>query len=216
MKKIYTLIAIALMSISTFAQTITVGTKTLDNNGFIWALTAAAGSSLTIEGSGFAEGDVVSGNLTNWVGWNAGPTVYGSYSATADASGNISGDLDIDGATPPGPSHVVNPGGYMIQLNINAPTKDNFYNGFNYANLKIEITVSTDIDSPELSAGSVYVIGKKLCINDATAANYKVYNLSGTIVQTGSIDGSSVQIPLTLAKGIYIVKVGDTTTKISL
>ncbi|WP_075590106.1 T9SS type A sorting domain-containing protein [Labilibacter marinus] len=92
----------------------------------------------------------------------------------------------------------------------------NTANGNVFANGYITVSQATDINKSIVETGSVYVTGSTLNIKDASAKTFEIFNLSGTVVEAGSINGSSVQIPLSLAKGIYIVKVGETTTKISL
>ncbi|MGQ1783991.1 T9SS type A sorting domain-containing protein [Saccharicrinis sp. GN24d3] len=216
MKKIYLMIAFALICVTSFAQVIEAEGKPQSGN-YVWGLSAAAGSSITVTGSGFAVGDIVDGNLTLWSGWSKGSTIYGTGSMTADADGNISGTIDIDANTPVGPA-MTGGNGYMIQLHRNEGIEgeDNlFASGVTFVNLVVEITTATDINSPAI-AGSIYVSGNTLYIKDATENAYAVYNLSGTVVQAGLIQGTSAQIPLALNKGIYIVKVGNTATKIAL
>lgn len=186
--------------------------------GYIKGGSAAAGSSIEITGTGYNAGDLVTGSLTNWTGWsNGGATVYGTYEVTADAIGNISGTLVIDAATPVGAAIDGTSGtGYMIQVRgTSEGSAITFKHGKTFANIELEVTASTSINSLKAYHGSVYVSGNTLFIKDVTANNFEIFNLGGSVVKSGSIDGSLMQIPLSLSKGIYIVKVGNEATKIA-
>lgn len=64
----------------------------------------------------------------------------------------------------------------------------------------------------------VYCSNGVLFINNVSneVSAYKIYDIQGAIVKEGTLASNKIQIPLTLNKGIYLVRVGNTTTKIIL
>ncbi len=69
----------------------------------------------------------------------------------------------------------------------------------------------------ELQSVSLSVSGDRVCVGGAEGMVLEVYNLTGVKVATYRIDSDSKQLSLgSLAKGYYILKVGDVVRKVSI
>lgn len=66
------------------------------------------------------------------------------------------------------------------------------------------------------SKGEVFVANKTLHVNGTTAKFYQVLNITGAVVEKGLIDGDTFSKALNLPAGIYIVKAGTKTVKVTL
>jgi len=86
-----------------------------------------------------------------------------------------------------------------------------------YAILQGFSSLPTDINSTKsVEVGKVFTSGKTLFIQDVPrVSSYEVYNLSGSLVSKGTFNGSLTKT-LSVSKGLYIVKVGSTTTKVMI
>lgn len=63
---------------------------------------------------------------------------------------------------------------------------------------------------------SIKVNGTSVRITNAHGQTMRVYSVTGTEVQTASIDSNDKTITLNLNRGLYIIKVGDVTRKIQI
>lgn len=63
---------------------------------------------------------------------------------------------------------------------------------------------------------TVYVSGSTLHVVGAAGLNLSIYNITGVRVMSLKVDGSDKSYELSLAKGCYIVKVGNVVRKISI
>ncbi|WP_282037098.1 T9SS type A sorting domain-containing protein [Saccharicrinis aurantiacus] len=91
--------------------------------------------------------------------------------------------------------------------------------GLLWASMKLEIGDNPTSFLPETKDEvKVYCSNGVLFINNVSneVSAYKIYDIQGAIVKEGTLASNKIQIPLTLNKGIYLVRVGNTTTKIIL
>ncbi|WP_282039873.1 T9SS type A sorting domain-containing protein [Saccharicrinis aurantiacus] len=183
--------------------------------GYIDAGSAAAGSSLEITGTGYTAGDVVTGTLTPWTGWsNAGATVYGTYEATADALGNISGSLIINATTPIGSKLDTGSGtGYMIQLRgTSGGNVITFKHTKNFTNIKLGITEA-------IATAIKPIIDNELNVfpnpcnnwvnyeNNGEIESVGLYNINGQILLSEKANNGLNKLSLEeYDKGIFVLK----------
>lgn len=73
-----------------------------------------------------------------------------------------------------------------------------------------------EIVEAELQDITVYVSGSTLHVVGAAGLNLSIYNITGVRVMSLKVDGSDKSYDLSLAKGCYIVKVGNVVRKISI
>lgn len=74
---------------------------------------------------------------------------------------------------------------------------------------------TTGLSNPSINALNVSVSGKKLLVkNTANGSNVEIFNALGAKVQTSQLVNGSVD--LNLSKGLYIVRIGKSTAKITL
>lgn len=73
-----------------------------------------------------------------------------------------------------------------------------------------------EIVEAELQDITVYVSGSTLHVVGAAGLNLSIYNITGVRVMSLKVDGSDKSYELSLAKGCYIVKVGNVVRKISI
>jgi len=201
MKKIYMLLAAALVSSVSFAQVLTMDGKTFDVGGWAYNGTYAAGSSFAMAGTGFTQGVTVTAKLSNWTAWAEGTTFYGTKAVVVDATGAFNTTFTIDAATPVGVMVAMGSGtGYMVQTKIS--NASNFSTGLNYANYQLAITAALPTDVNTVSASTVKVFpnpvakGQTVTVNAPEGSVVAVYNLAGAKVDINN-----------LAAGLYTVVV---------
>lgn len=105
------------------------------------------------------------------------------------------------------------------------------YNGFDFTNTWVmtgdgfarlqsftDILLALETKANIINSTKVYNKGNTLYINNIPSGivNYKIYNLSGTLLKIGEAEGTSITNNLSLPKGIYLVVVGGMVTKIVL
>lgn len=76
--------------------------------------------------------------------------------------------------------------------------------------------VGIEIAETELQEIAVYVSGFKLHVVGASGLNLSIYNVTGVRVLSLKVEGSDKSYELSLAKGCYIVKVGNVVRKFSI
>lgn len=76
--------------------------------------------------------------------------------------------------------------------------------------------MGVEIVEAELQDITVYVSGSTLHVSGAAGLNLYIYNITGVRVMSLKVDGSDKSYELNLAKGCYIVKVGNVVRKISI
>lgn len=68
----------------------------------------------------------------------------------------------------------------------------------------------------ELTATTITVRGTNIHIQHATGKVLEIFSLTGSKVATYKIDNDDKQIDLSLRKGCYIIKLGQTVRKITI
>ncbi|WP_066627235.1 T9SS type A sorting domain-containing protein [Labilibacter marinus] len=157
---------------------------------------------------------VASGDLTaphDLVGDNN--TVIYQMTKTA-TSGEFSVALSVNGSVV-GPFTVTNSTIYdATDAYFTACSDDGgFYvslDDFNIERNSIPLNATEAI----IDNSNIYVASNTLYINDTSAKEYIIYNLSGSVIKQGQINGGQLIEPLPINKGLYIVKVGSKTQKI--
>lgn len=76
--------------------------------------------------------------------------------------------------------------------------------------------VGIEIAEAEQQEITIYVSGSKLHVVGAAGLNLSIYNITGVRVLSLKVEGSDRSYELSLAKGCYIVKVGNVVRKFSI
>lgn len=91
--------------------------------------------------------------------------------------------------------------------------------GLLWSSIKLEKgDTPTNIKLNTTQVARIYCTNSVLYISDYAkeVSQYEVYDIRGTMVLKGELSSSQLEVPLTLSKGIYLVRVGNATTKIVL
>ena len=78
-----------------------------------------------------------------------------------------------------------------------------------------DFQVATGLSTPSIDQLSVKVIGGRLSVENASTTTVEIYNATGARAQFGTLENGSIQLN-SLAKGLYVVRVGNATAKIML
>lgn len=78
-----------------------------------------------------------------------------------------------------------------------------------------DFTVSTGFFTPSIDQLSVKVVKGMLSVENASTTAVEIYNAMGAKAQFGTLENGSIQLN-SLAKGLYVVRVGNATAKIML
>jgi hypothetical protein len=95
---------------------------------------------------------------------------------------------------------------------------ENNINGYRLDNFKITgDKVTSDVYNPSVTNFNPFISGNELIISNITYGTpVEVYNLLGSLIQTSVLNGRSIELNRNITKGLYIIRAGKQTAKVTL
>jgi hypothetical protein len=95
---------------------------------------------------------------------------------------------------------------------------ENNTNGYRLDNFKISgDKVTSDVHNPSVSDFNPFISGNNLILSNITdGTTIEVYNILGTLIQSSVLNGRSIELNRNMTKGMYIIRAGKHTAKVTL